>query len=190
MTDAFHHREQSLENRFFYQQDQKLIEQLRAHEQEEEGIQKLATATGIHNHDVLKELLENGIRPDSIVALSLVPLIFVAHADKNLDDKEQDAILDAAIDAGLEPDSPSHELLTSWLLKKPEDDLLEAWRHYINQLCRELPKERIVDLQQHLLDRCRGIAEATGGFLGRGGISESERKMLNHIESAFVTIHD
>jgi len=190
MTDAFQHREQSLENRFFYKQDQKLIDQLRAHEKEEQGIQQLAAATGIHNHDVLKELLENGIQADSIIALSLAPLVFVAHADKTLDDKEQDAILDAAIDAGLEPDSPSHDLLTSWLLKKPEDELLEVWRHYISQACRELPKEQIADLQQQLLERCRTVAEAAGGFLGRGGVSESERKMLRHIESAFVTIHD
>jgi hypothetical protein len=188
MTDPFQHREQSLENRFFYQQDQKLIEQLRQHEQAEAGIEQLAAATGIHNHKVLQELLDANIRAESIVALSLIPLIFVARADKNLDEKEQDAILDAAIEEGLQPDTPSHELLTSWLLKEPDQELLEAWRHYINQLCKELPKEQIADMQQHILARCRTVAEAAGGFLGRGGISDAERKMLGHIESAFVTV--
>jgi len=188
MTDPFQHREQSLENRFFYEQDQKLIAQLRQHEEAESGIAKLSAATGIHNHDVLQEMLDNGFRADSIVALSLVPLIFVARADKKLDEKEQDAILDAAIEEGLVPDSPSHELLTAWLLKEPDDELLEVWRHYINQLCKELPKEQISDLQQHIVERCRKVAEAAGGFLGRGGVSEAERIMLAHIESAFVTV--
>ncbi len=165
-----------------------MIEQLRQHEQEEAGIQKLAAATGIHNHDVLQELLNANFRAESIVALSLIPLIFVARADKVVDDKEQDAILDAAIEEGLEPDTPSHELLISWLMKAPDPELLEAWRHYINQLCKELPKEKIADMQQHILERCRTVAEAAGGFLGRGGISDEERKILGHIESAFVTV--
>ena len=35
MTDPFQHREQALENRFFYAEDQKLIDKIRAKEQAE-----------------------------------------------------------------------------------------------------------------------------------------------------------
>lgn len=188
MTDAFQHREQSLENRFFYAEDQKLIEQLREKEQAQQGREKLVKATGIGDEAVIQELLENGIRAESLVALSLVPLIFVADADHDLDDKEQDAILDAAIDAGLEPDSASHQLLSLWLTREPGPELLESWRHYIQALCHKLPKEQIAKMQADILTRCCHVAEVSGGFLGRGGISAAERKMLGHIESAFVVV--
>ena len=188
MTDPFQHREQNLENRFFYAEDQKLLEILREKEHLEEGREKLAAATGIGDAAVIQELLNQGIRAESLVALSLVPLIFVADADHDLDDKEQDAILDAAIDAGLEPDSASHELLSLWLTREPKQDLLEAWRHYISGLCQTLPKEQIAKMQEDILTRCRHVAEVSGGFLGRGGISAPEREMLGHIESAFVIV--
>lgn len=188
MTDPFQHREQTLENRFFYAEDQKLLQKIRDEEQAETGRQKLAKATGIDDEAVIQELLSYGIRAESLVALSLVPLIFVADADHDLDEKEQDAILDAAIDAGLEPDSASHELLALWLTREPDQELLEAWRHYIQSLCHSLPKEQIAKMQADILKRCRHVAEVSGGFLGRGGISGPEREMLGHIESAFVVV--
>lgn len=188
MTDSFKHREETLENRFFQKMDQELIQKLRAKEQVDEGRKKLSKATGIGDEQVIQALLDNGIRAESLVALSLVPLIFVADADHNLDEKEQDTILDAAIDAGLEPGSASHELLSQWLSQEPDKELLEAWRQYIGALCHQLPKEQIAKIQGDILARCRHVAEVSGGFLGRGGISKPEREMLSHIESAFVII--
>jgi hypothetical protein len=186
MTDSFKHREETLENRFFYKMDQELIQKIREKDEAEHGREKLAQVTGIGDAAVIQELLDNGIRPESLVALSLVPLIFVADADHVLEDKEIDAILDAAIDAGLEPESASHQLLLTWLEREPDPELLEAWRHYIQALCHILPKEQIAQMQEDILTRCRKVANAAGGFLGRGKVSSKEEEMMTHIESAFV----
>jgi len=186
MTDSFKHREETLENRFFHKIDQELIEKIREKEQAEQGREKLAKVTGIGDAAVIQELVENGIRAESLIALSLVPLIFVANADHILEDKEVDAILDAAIDAGLEPESASHRLLMTWLGREPDPELLEAWRHYTGALCHILPKEQIAQMQADVLKRCRQVANAPGGFLGRGKVSAKEEEMMKHIESAFV----
>ena len=188
MTDSFKHREETLENRFFHKMDQELIQKIRETEEAQHGREELAKVTGIGDAEVIQELIENGIRAESLVALSLVPLIFVADADHVLEDKEIDAILDAAIDAGLEPESASHQLLLTWLEREPDPELLEAWRHYIQALVHVLPKEQIAQMQADILARCRQVAQSAGGFLGRGSISSQEKGMLSHIESAFVVV--
>lgn len=186
ITDPFRRRELALENRFFSKMDQELIQRLREKAHLEQGREKLARVTGIGDAAVIQELIDDGIRAETVVTLSLVPLILVARAGKGLDLSEHAAILDAVVDAGLEPDSASYQLFLAWIQREPDQHLLETWEHYIEALCHSLPKEQIARMQEDILIRCREVARSVGGSFGRGRVSSKEEEMLTRIESAFL----
>ena len=186
MTDPFERREHSLENQFFFHADQKLLEQIREKELEKAGRETLARVTGIRNAEVIEELLNGGIRAESLVALSVVPLVFLAWADGVIEIAERDAILEAAIAHGMEPDSASHQVLTGWLERRPDNSLLEAWRHYIHELVNFLDPDEFENLRFDILERAKKVVHATGGILKLESVSAAQQAMLSHIESAFV----
>jgi len=63
----------------------------------------------------LDSLIASGISPDTIAAVSLIPLVAVAWADKKLEAKERDAILNAATEAGIS--AGANNLTTNCLLR-------------------------------------------------------------------------
>lgn len=186
MTDPFERREHSLENQFFYKADQELLEKIRQQEREKAGRETLARVTGIRNAEVIEELLQSGIRAESLIALSVVPLVFLAWADRVVTVEEREAILEAAGAHGMEADSASHQLLSQWLEHQPKDSLLEAWRHYIHELPGYLGPEEFENLRYDILERARKVMSASGGILQVESVSAAQQRMLAHIESAFV----
>lgn len=97
------------------------------------------------------------------------------------------AILHGAESSGLEPGSPSHELLEIWTRDRPAPDLLATWNHYIRALCAELSLDQQRNLQHKLLGRARAVAEAAGGFLGLDSkVSVEEEAVLTELERAFA----
>ena len=96
------------------------------------------------------------------------------------------AILNGAGSSGIQPGSPSHELLEIWTHDRPAPELLDAWKAYVGTLCAELSADERQRLQEKLLGRARAVAEAAGGFLGLGKkISAEEEAMLAELQSAF-----
>jgi hypothetical protein len=101
--------------------------------------------------------------------------------------KEREAIIAAADAAGVKPHDGRYPLLELWLAKRPGRDLLEAWKHYIKDVCERLSPEEKDHLKHDLLDRAREVAAAAGGVLGLGNkISAAEQKMLDDLEKAFA----
>jgi hypothetical protein len=179
-------RTKELEDAFFLKQDQKLIEELRKMKALEETKENLRQASCIHDDRILEKLVELDIQAEMVAALTAVPLIEVAWADGQVDDKEREAILNAAGESGIELSSNCHSLLTQWLTHKPDPKLMEAWTHYIEGLCAAMKEEDRERLKKDLLDRARRVAEASGGFLGLASkISAQERNMLKQLEQAF-----
>jgi hypothetical protein len=88
-------RAKTLEDLLFLEQDRILIQQLHRMEKMKETKESLAEVSGITNEDVLQKLVELDIRPDVIASLALVPLVEVAWADGEIDEKEKAAILKA-----------------------------------------------------------------------------------------------
>ena len=127
MSETLDTRRKALEDQFFAQQDQKLLEQLREREAAQAAIDALRNASGITDEAVLNELVGLGIRSDTLAALSLIPLVAVAWADGVMEAKERTAILSAAADVGVEAGDVSHELLGSWLDARPGRALVDAW---------------------------------------------------------------
>jgi hypothetical protein len=176
----------SLEDAFFLQQDRALIERLAELRRMAESKEVLAEVSGITNQAILERLVAMNVRPETLTALSLVPLIEVVWADGQVDEDERRAVLEQAASQGIVPAGVEYELLDRWLSQRPEESLMRAWRHYAQGLCEQLSVPQRDALKQDLLGGLQKAAEASGGFLGLGRISSREKEVIARIESAFV----
>ena len=182
MSDEFlGKRRRVLEDSFFAQRDRQLMEKLKKRVKEE----ALSDACGIKNHAILEGLVNANISPETITALTLVPLIAVAWADGEIAAAERDAILSATESAGIEPESVCRQLLDAWLTEPPGPELVEAWKGYVQALGTSASAAALETLRNDVLDHAEQIAHAAGGVLGVGSISKSEKAVINDLASAF-----
>jgi hypothetical protein len=178
-------REKSLEDEFFRREDKRLIERLNELKAAEATRDALAKASGVSKPAVLEELMQLGIRAETVVALFTVPLIEVAWADGTLDAKERRAIVDRA---GVARDSRAGALLESWLDRRPDPKLLAAWSHLVQGMCEQLDADGVARLRTGLLEGAAAVAASSGGVLAVGSkVSRSEAAMLARLEAAFAT---
>jgi hypothetical protein len=182
---ALEERGKALEDEFFYKEDQKRLAQMKEKLDAQQSREELKKVSGMSDDAVLDKLIGLGLRSNTIAALSLVPLISVAWADGTIQDNERDAILQAASGKGLEKGSQGIELLETWLAKKPDDSLFEAWTAYIRALCAQLTDEQTRLLRNQILGFAKLVANVAGGILGIAKVSGSEEKVLEKIDAAF-----
>jgi hypothetical protein len=179
-------RGRSLEAEFFRREDARLVEKLRQAAQRETARDALGRASGIKNPQVLDQLADLGMRPQTMTALSLVPLVEVAWADGSLDPNERRAVLKRVGAAGFAPGSMERALLDAWLARQPDPKLFTAWTHLVRGLCEQMAPGEVTALKAGLLDRARAVASASGGFLGLGSkVSVAEANVIRRLESAF-----
>ena len=184
--EELHSRGDKMAESFFANQDRELIAKLKQELADEECREALKSASGIEDETVLQNLLDNGITPDSLMAVSLIPLVSVAWADREMADSEKNAILKAAGDAGVKPESAAYSVVEQWLSSRPEDELLEAWKSYISSVKAKLDPAATMQLQTSVVDRANGVAKSTGGYLGLGKISAAEESVLEELKAAFA----
>jgi hypothetical protein len=178
-------RGKSLEDAFFRKESARAIEHLREMQQRTTSREALAKVIGITNVEVIDRLIELGIRPEIVSALAIVPLVEVAWADGSLDAKERQAVLERAEKSGIAPGTADHDLLRSWLEKKPEARLLIAWTEMVRGLSERMSPQELASLKAGLIERAKAVARASGGFLGMGAISAAEEHAIERLESAF-----
>jgi hypothetical protein len=175
-----------LESEFFLKEDQRLIAKLREMRKLEETKKNLSEVSGIKNDRILQKLVDLDIHPETLAALSIVPLIEVAWADGSVDKKEEEAILKALESTGIREGDARIALVEQWLKHRPEAALLEAWTHYIEGLAERMNDQELSLLKEGLLAHARSVAEAAGGFLGlTSKISKEESEMLQRLGSVF-----
>jgi hypothetical protein len=187
MADEFlGDRKKALEDSFFAKENSRLLERIRADSTTKTAVEGLKHISGIADEEVLRHLVQMRITPDTWTAISLVPLVEVAWADGKIDDKERKAVMAAAEANGVLPATPAYELLESWLVRRPDARLLDAWGEYIVELCSAFgPSERAA-VKEKIIGRAREVAQATGGFLGFGPrIGPEEEGMLRELAKAF-----
>ena len=185
MSDEFlGDRRRALEEAFFAQREQQLRERLREKAVKETWRQGLAEASGIRDEAVLDRLASLGVEPETVAALTLVPLVEVAWADGDVHPKEKAAVLKAAANAGIEEGSAASELLAGWLEERPKPELRAAWTAYAGALAGMLDATERAALKEDLMGRARSVAAAAGGFLGMGRISNEEEAALAALEGA------
>lgn len=125
----------SLEDAFSFEQDRTLIGRRMELRKMAESKEVLDTVSGIINEAILERLVNLNVRPETLAALALVPLIEVVWADGEVDERERVMVLAHARSQGIAPGSVEHELLERWLAHRPEASLLNAWQHYVQGLC-------------------------------------------------------
>ena len=184
MDDSLQRRGQALEDLFFQQRDNVLLERIRTQIVAKQAREALAKVCGISNEKVLKSLVKQGIAPGTLVALTMIPLVYVAWADGKIEAKERNALLKAANENGIRDDSPAFELLSSWLGTKPKPELLDGWKLYTTSLRCTLDSAAYGQVTTAILERTTEIAKSAGGILGLGAISASEKKVLDNLEKA------
>jgi hypothetical protein len=178
-------RRTALEDEFFHKENAKKLEAMKDKLSSQATRDELRKVSGMTDDDVLDKLVELGLNGKTVAALSLVPLIAVAWADGTMQDNERDAILHGAHGKGLEAGTPGHDLLSTWLARKPDDGLFDAWEGYIKALTSQLNDEQRRLLKKQIINFASLIAGSAGGFLGIGKVSGAEQKVLSRIDAAF-----
>jgi len=179
-------RKKALEEQFFARQERELVERVRREAAAKERRQDLAEATGIHDGAVIDRLVDLGLDGATVAALGLVPLVAVAWADGSLETREREAVLRAASKAGVSEQTAAYVLLESWLERPPSADLLTAWKDYAGALSESLDEAERASFRRDVVARARSVAEAAGGFLGMGKISDAEEAKIAELEQALV----
>ena len=179
--DAFHQRGTALENQFFAKVDEKLLAKL--HEQQD--VDSLAKSLGI-SPEIAKSLLAAGVTTHSAAALRLVPLVAVAWADGRIEPEELQVVVKAAESHGIKADQPAGQLLASWLKVAPTSDLLKTWGEYAASLVAHMSADQAANLKSSIIDELKSVANAAGGVLGWGAVSDGESKLMHVVEDALT----
>lgn len=177
-------RRQSLEEQFFQKENERHREALRA-KQDRASRKAALHAAGIHDDLLADQLVELGLAPQSVAALELVPLVLVAWADGEIQEKERDAILRAAHEAGVPEGGPGSQLLHRWLQTPPPASLETTWTQYVGELCTQMTPQAKGKFCSELLGRTLRIAKSAGGFLGIGAVSAAEHDVIDRLTQAF-----
>ncbi|MGB7347238.1 MAG: hypothetical protein WBD20_23650 [Pirellulaceae bacterium] len=185
--DAIHSRGKALEDEFFYRIDMELRAKRQAQLDREQSREKLATATGFQDEELLDHLLDAGFAPSTLTALALVPTVFVAWADGNVTVAERQAILSAALHRGVHDEPTAFAMIESWLHKRPPQSLWDLWQEYAHALSRSLAPALASILHREILRLATTVAEASGGYFGRGEISKAEQAILDQIADLETT---
>lgn len=185
-NEALEKRGKALEEEFFQKQNRKLVDKLKATLEQKQTRDDLAEVTGIQDPAVLDTLLAMNIAKDTFAAFALYPLVEIAWADGQVDEKERQAFLSAAAEHGLQPGMPAHAALEGFLKTKPSEDARKAWYAWAAELNAKLDAGERRKVREGLLKRARAVAEASGGILGLGNkISAGEQRVLDAVEKAF-----
>ncbi len=184
--EGFDKRRQALEEEFFKKHNEKLAEKLRRTLEEKQTRAELEQLTGIHDAAVLDTLLAMRLDKTTFAAFGLYPLVEVAWADGEVDEKERAALLTAAAEHGITPGSIAHTALEEFLRNTPREDARKAWYAWARELSQKLDAAERRKLREGLVRRARAVAEASGGILGLGRkVSPNEQAVLDAIEKAF-----
>ncbi len=182
--DPLRERGNSLEEEFFRKQNAELVERLRSTKAKDAARSEMAAASGVEDGALIDQLLEYGVTPATFAALTLAPLVGVAWADRRLEEKEKAAVLQEAASSGLRTGSAEYDLLEDWLEHEPPASLMVTWSAYARALTETLSADQRRDFREALLRRANAVANAAGGFAGRGKKSPEEQRVLDSIASA------
>lgn len=171
-----------LEDQFFGPGEAAFLEEFRRRTDGKNRRDALAEVVRIQDPRFIDRLIALDIRPETAVALFVVPLVCVAWADGKPDAKEQDAILRAAQDRGATTAGLAQQMLAAWLKDDPTATLLPRWKRYVARLWECFTPAEQWTMRRNLLGATQEVAEASGSLLGlTSGISAKERAVLDDL---------
>ena len=183
--DAFDSRRASFEEAYFRKKDAELVEKLREVFQAKRDRESLRLITGITNDEVLDRLMAVQAKGEMLSAFKLLPLVEIAWADGVCDKREADAVIAAAIKAGIPADSVALERIKEWLDRGPNPEARKAWYMYAEELRKVLSPAELKTFREDLVETARHIAELSGGILSTFfNVSQSEKLVLKKMTDA------
>lgn len=174
----------NLEEQFYKSLDNQLLEKLRSQAEIEQTAESIMKLTGITNQEVAAKIASLNISSQTLAAFCLVPLVAVAWASDDVDADERYVIDQAAKAAGL--DQHCLDLLAGWLNKRPGSELFNTWCEYSKALVAAMDESHRVSLREHVVGQATAVAKASGGVLGIGAISASEKATIEKIKAALA----
>lgn len=182
-ADALQKRCRSLENAFFSDLDQKLLTGLKEKLDMEAALVEFRNATGIQDTKVLESLYSLGVTPAALAAMRAFPLIAVAWADGETS-PEEIATVRMIADRHFKRESAAGELIDRWLAQRPTPEMLDAWEICMATMIQAMPASEAESIKQALIEEINEVATASGGLLGWGAISHSEKQTMQRIKAA------
>ncbi|MFO1001074.1 MAG: hypothetical protein U0936_12085 [Planctomycetaceae bacterium] len=183
--DGLSKRGALLEQSFAYETDRRLIEAAREKSARQTELEAIREATHISDQQLLLELVDCGVRADSLHVLMLFPLVHVAWSNGHIERAERLAILEAAAQDGIRADSPGYEVLKGWLTHRPDAQLIKTWKDYVAAIRMFVSPEMFNSLQVVTVVRAWRVAESAGGLLGFQKVSQAERAAIKELNLAF-----
>lgn len=174
----------NLEERFFNELDNQLLEKMRGKMTTAQTAEEIMRVTGINDEKLAQEIATMDVTVDTLAAFRLTPLVAVAWADDRVEENERYAIVRAAEKAGISQEDPAMALLQAWTTQRPHAELLDAWCDYAKALSGTLNEEHRATLRKEVMHQVQTVAEASGGVLGFGSVSPSEKAVIARIEAA------
>jgi len=146
---------------------------------------ELMQATQIEQLELIFRLLDAGFRSETLSALELVPIAFVAWASGSVTDSERKVVMGSLVDYGLLVNQASNDRFQAWLDTRPAHELLILWKDYTTAKLTPLSSEVRRTIGIRLLKKSTEISMASGGFFGFGTICDAEQVILDEISEAF-----
>lgn len=183
--DPFSSRARALEDEFFYERDQQLLANLRNELEKLEEEHQLAHVSGIMDQKVLADMMHCGVTANSLLATRMIPMIAVAWADHVIRLEEREAILKAAEQDNILPGTAAYDLLLSWLVSKPRQEVFIAWKEYVRELVKVAPPETVQELRERTVRLCNEVARCGKNFWLLGTIPEVAKQTINEYVHAW-----
>jgi uncharacterized tellurite resistance protein B-like protein len=183
----FERRAKAFEAEYFSRKDAELIDKLKSVFHKRIDKQSIRDATGVTDEQLLDRLVELNLNGELMTAFNLMPLIEVAWADGEVDDREVRAVLAAAEQHGLRPGDKAYTMLETRLREGPVREGRKLWYHYAAALRNTLSPRELEEFRKDLLDTCWRIAETSGGLLNLAfKVSANERRVIAAVERALT----
>ncbi len=183
-TNALDSRLRALEDEFFYQVDLKLSEQLREKALREGKRKRLSELMRVHNDATLDELIDHGIDDQTITALLLVPLVFIAWADGYVTEAERKTVIDIISKYSQHDSDAVVCIIEPWLKRQPSESLWIAWQAYLEALRARSSGTATAMLGERLLEHAKRVAEASTSFLTLHRINPDKQRALDRLKDA------
>jgi hypothetical protein len=179
--NIFAARGRAFEDDYFREQDRQLIEKMQHAAAAEDARQELERQTGVVDAELVDELQQLGVTPDTASLVPLIPLVQMAWAEGEITSAERELLVQSARVRGIGEGSVADRQLAAWMTRRPDDVLFaKAGRLVAATLTAGTPQAEPVSAEA-LVAQCEAIARASGGIFGIGRISAEERALLSAI---------
>ena len=174
-------RRRASEEEYFRKRDQQLVEHLRSQAEREAARGRLSQRVGVADDEVLQHLETLGFTDQTVSLLPMVPLVHVGWADGGMAASGAQRILEASRERGIEEVSEAGRQLREWLERRPPDALFDVALKAIGTVLQGQSSSERKRYVHNLLKQSTDVAAASGGVLGFGKVSKSERAILDRI---------